>query len=59
MVALVFAGMLLLWYVTHVLSVKVRPAWIHAVAEIRGLTVVMFFVFIFLRPISQFIYFQF
>jgi len=59
MVALVFAGMLLLWYVTQVLSAKVRPAWIHATAEIGGLTVVMFFVFIFLRPISQFIYFQF
>lgn len=59
LVALVFAGMLLLWYVTQVLSTKVRPAWIHAAAETGGLTVVMFFVFIFLRPISQFIYFQF
>lgn len=58
-VAVVFAGMLLLWYVTQILSAKVRPAWIHAVAEIGGLTVVMIFVFIFLRPISQFIYFQF
>ena len=58
-VALVFGGMLLLWYVTQALSRNIRAEWVRAIAEVGGLTVVIFFVFIFLRPISQFIYFQF
>ena len=54
----ILVGMLLLRWATTRETSRRRAPWF-ALADVAGMAVVMFLVFIFLRPISQFIYFQF
>lgn len=57
-VAVVFSGMLLLHFVSKALSQTRWPA-VKPLAEIAAIAGTAFVVFIFLRPVEQFIYFQF
>lgn len=57
-VAVVFTAMLMLYFIRRWLA-QARPAILNAVAEIGAVAITAFVVFIFLRPVEQFIYFQF
>lgn len=51
--------MLMAWYISHVkIPLLIKP-WFRQLGEIVVLSIMIFAVFIFLRPVSQFIYFQF
>jgi len=52
-------GMLVAYFVTHVKNPLLNGAWVAKISEFITLSVMIFLLFIFLRPISQFIYFQF
>jgi alginate O-acetyltransferase complex protein AlgI len=52
-------GMLVLWWISATQLAVFNNMLMRAVGDIVGLVTVFFVVFIFLRPISQFIYFQF
>jgi D-alanyl-lipoteichoic acid acyltransferase DltB (MBOAT superfamily) len=54
-----FIGMVALWWVTTTRMAFFNTRPMQTVGEFGGLAVAIFIVFIFLRPISQFIYFQF
>ncbi len=58
-VALLLLGMLALYWMTTTRNAVTENRWVRASADIGSLAVAVFVVFIFLRPISQFIYFQF
>ncbi len=57
-VAVVFTAMLMLYFIRRWLA-HARPLILSAVAEAGAVAVAAFVVFIFLRPVEQFIYFQF
>ncbi|QWE08971.1 MBOAT family O-acyltransferase [Polynucleobacter ibericus] len=52
-------GMLLTWFLIHTKAPVIRHPWVRYSGEIMAFAIMIFLVFIFLRPISQFIYFQF
>jgi D-alanyl-lipoteichoic acid acyltransferase DltB (MBOAT superfamily) len=58
-VFLILVGMLGLRWLTTTRIPIFNAGWVRYTAETLGLAVAIFVVFIFLRPISQFIYFQF
>ena len=57
-VAVVFTAMLMLYFIARWLA-QPRAAILRSVAEIGTIAATAFVVFIFLRPVEQFIYFQF
>ena len=57
-VAIVFVGMLVVHFAVR-WSAAIRSAALKQTVEIASLAFVAFVVFIFLRPVEQFIYFQF
>lgn len=61
LVAAVVLMLMLLAYAVHLYGVRFirRWHWVHFTAETTAMAVVIALVFVFLRPISQFIYFQF
>ena len=59
LVFLLTCGMLAAWFVTHTRISLVNKPWVRQGGEIAAFSLMIFVVFIFLRPISQFIYFQF
>jgi len=59
LVFVITCGMLVAWFVTYTKIPLLNRAWFRQVGEVVTLCVVIFMVFIFLRPVSQFIYFQF
>ncbi len=52
-------GMLFSWFLIHTKISILGNAWVRLCGEIVGFAIMIFVVFIFLRPINQFIYFQF
>ena len=59
LVFLMTVGMLMAWFITHTKSPLFNNARLRQFGEIASMSVMLFVVFIFLRPVSQFIYFQF
>jgi hypothetical protein len=59
LVFLLACGMVVAWFITHGKTSLLNRAWFRQAGEIIALSVMIFVVFIFLRPVSQFIYFQF
>jgi alginate O-acetyltransferase complex protein AlgI len=59
LVFLMTCGMLAAWFITHTKIPLLNNIWFRQFGEIVALSVMFFVVFIFLRPVSQFIYFQF
>jgi D-alanyl-lipoteichoic acid acyltransferase DltB (MBOAT superfamily) len=59
LVFLFTCGMLLTWFLMHSRAIIIRRPWVRYCGEIMAFAIMIFLVFIFLRPISQFIYFQF
>jgi alginate O-acetyltransferase complex protein AlgI len=59
LVFLFTCGMLLTWFLIHTKNSILGYAWVRVSGEIVGFAIMIFTVFIFLRPINQFIYFQF
>lgn len=59
LVFLLTCGMLLIWYFTHTKASIINKTWARHIGEIAAYSFMIFVVFIFLRPVSQFIYFQF
>lgn len=58
-VFVVTVGMLAAWFITHARISLLRKPWFRQAGEVIGLSSMVFGIFIFLRPINQFIYFQF
>lgn len=52
-------GMLVAWLMTLVKSSWLCSNWVRQIGEVIIMSVMIFAVFMFLRPISQFSYFQF
>ena len=52
-------GMLALFGLRHWLDRKPRPVWLVAVGRTFAITAAVFFILVYLRPVRQFIYFQF
>jgi alginate O-acetyltransferase complex protein AlgI len=59
LVFLMTSGMMVVWFVTHGKAYLLNRTWFRQAGEIVTLCIMTFLVFIFLRPVSQFIYFQF
>lgn len=59
LVFVITSGMLAAWFVTHAKIPLLRGEWFSRIGEVVSLSVMIFVVFVFLRPVSQFIYFQF
>lgn len=59
LVFLMTCGMLVAWFITHAKIPFLNRAWFKQIGEVVTLSVMIFVVFIFLRAVSQFIYFQF
>ncbi len=59
LVFLLTCGMVVAWFITHAKTSLLNRAWFRQAGEIITMSVMIFVVFIFLRPVSQFIYFQF
>jgi len=58
-VFLLMVGMLCLAYVSNAGHSLLHNVWVHRISEVIGLAVMMFMVFVFLKQVNQFIYFQF
>jgi D-alanyl-lipoteichoic acid acyltransferase DltB (MBOAT superfamily) len=56
--AVVFLGMLMVYYSSRLLT-RLRSSFANSIVETGAIAVAAFVVFIFLRPVEQFIYFQF
>ena len=59
LVFVITCGMLVAYFVTHVKNSLLNGAWVRKISEFITLSVMIFLLFIFFRPVSQFIYFQF
>lgn len=58
-VFLIFTGMLLMRLLPKTKMSLLQNAWIRQAGEVIALSIMIFFVFVFLKPVNQFIYFQF